>query len=185
MSFLNVAPDAVGQVAGQLENIGSALAAANAAAAAPTNGVIAPALDEVSAAITALMGNHAQEYRALSSRLATFHTRFVQNLSQGAAAYASTDAAAVGDFVVGLDHQIWTSVSSAFGPFNSGNNNIGFFNTGSYNIGFYNVGSYNTGFYNVGNSNIGLFNEGTGHIGISGGLLGLLGGKVLDIVTQY
>jgi hypothetical protein len=65
MSFVSVVPDIVAQAAGELESLGSTLSAANAAAAAPTIGVAAPAADEVSAAIATLLGTHAQEFQAL------------------------------------------------------------------------------------------------------------------------
>jgi hypothetical protein len=94
MSSLMVVPDAVGQAAGRLETIGSALNAAHATAAGPTTGVLAPAADEVSAAITALMNSSAQEFQALSARAAMFHSQFVGLLNAGAGAYASTEAAA-------------------------------------------------------------------------------------------
>ena len=54
MSNVMVAPEFVRQAAGQLQNIGSSLTEANAAASTPTTAVLAPASDEVSAAITAL-----------------------------------------------------------------------------------------------------------------------------------
>jgi hypothetical protein len=93
MSSVTVAPEFVSQAAGQLENLGSALNAAHATAAAPTTGVLAPAADEVSAAITALMNSSAQEYQALSAQAATFHSKFVGLLSGVSGAYVATEAA--------------------------------------------------------------------------------------------
>ncbi|CMI72217.1 PE-PGRS family protein [Mycobacterium tuberculosis] len=57
MSFVIVAPEALMSVASEVAGIGSALNAANAAAAAPTTGVLAAAADEVSAAMAALFGD--------------------------------------------------------------------------------------------------------------------------------
>jgi hypothetical protein len=93
MSLVTVAPEFVGQAAGQLESIGSALTEAAAAAAAPTTGVLAPAADEVSAAITALFGSHAQQFQALSAQAEMFHNQFVGLLNAGAGAYVSTELA--------------------------------------------------------------------------------------------
>jgi PE family len=93
MSFVTVAPDILGQAAGELESIGSALSAANVMAAAPTMGVVAPGADEVSAAITALLGTHAQEYQALSAKAADFHSQFVNLLNTGTGSYVSTEIA--------------------------------------------------------------------------------------------
>ncbi|WP_152406652.1 PE family protein, partial [Mycobacterium tuberculosis] len=49
--------------------------------------------DEVSAAIAALFGTHAQEYQALSARVATFHEQFVRSLTAAGSAYATAEAA--------------------------------------------------------------------------------------------
>src|ERR1700758_3658625 len=94
MSFVGVVPDIVAQAAGELESLGSTLSAANAAAAAPTIGVAAPAADEVSAAIATLLGTHAQEFQALSAQAVAFHQEFVQALTAGGSSYAAAEAAA-------------------------------------------------------------------------------------------
>ncbi|WP_408632341.1 PE family protein [Mycobacterium basiliense] len=76
-----------------MTEIGSVVSAANAAAAAPTSAIAAAAADEVSAAIAALFGNHAQQYRALSTEIARFHDQFVRNLTRAAQMYAGAEAA--------------------------------------------------------------------------------------------
>ena len=91
MSFVTVVPEFDGQAAGQLENIGSALSAANAAAASTTR-VVAAAGDQVSAAIASLFSSHAQEYQALNAPAAC-HQQFLQTLTSGAEAYAGAEAA--------------------------------------------------------------------------------------------
>lgn len=78
MSFVIVAPEALMSVASEVAGIGSAL---NAAA------------DEVSAAMAALFGAHAQEYQRLSAQAAGFHAQFVQALNAGVNSYASAEAA--------------------------------------------------------------------------------------------
>ncbi len=93
MSFVTVAPEFVGQAAADLEGIGSELTSVNAAAAAPTTGVLAPGLDEVSLAITAMFGTHARQYQAHSAQAATFHSQFVSMLNAGADSYVSTEVA--------------------------------------------------------------------------------------------
>lgn len=96
MSFLTVAPEFVTQAASDLAGIGSALSSANAAAVAPTIGVIAPAADEVSLAITSLFGEHAREYQAISAQAATFHDEFVSLLHAGVGSYVSAEVANAG-----------------------------------------------------------------------------------------
>jgi hypothetical protein len=93
MSFMTVVPELVGQAAGNLENIGSALSAAHAAAAGPTSSVAAAAGDEVSAAIAALFSSHAQQFQALSAQAAAFHAEFTNLLNAGAASYLGTEIA--------------------------------------------------------------------------------------------
>jgi PE family len=91
MSSLNIAPDIVAAASGNLENLGSALRSANAAAASQTTAIAAPAADEVSAAITALFGAHAQQFHALTTKAAAFNDEFVNLLDGGAAQYVSTE----------------------------------------------------------------------------------------------
>ena len=93
MSFVNVAPEMVASAAGDLDGIRSALGAANAAAAPSTTGIAPPAMDQVSAAITAVLGTHALEYQTVSAQVADFHAQFVGALNSSASQYLSTEAA--------------------------------------------------------------------------------------------
>ncbi len=93
MSFVIAAPDLMAEASVNLSSIGSAIGAANAAAAAPTEAVLAAGADEVSAAVAALFGAHAQSYQALGAQAAAFHDQFVQALTAGAGSYAATEAA--------------------------------------------------------------------------------------------
>src|SRR5436305_482145 len=93
MSFVFVTPDLVTSGAAELAGIGSAVGAANAAAAVPTSGLLAAATDEVSVQIAAVFDAHAQAYQALSAQAATFHDEFVRALTAGAASYAAAEAA--------------------------------------------------------------------------------------------
>ncbi len=93
MSLLSIAPDVVSAASGNLENLGSALRNATTSAAGQTIAIPAPAADEVSAAITALLGVHGQEFQAISAKAAVFHDEFVKLLSGGAAQYLNTEVA--------------------------------------------------------------------------------------------
>src|SRR5262249_26270849 len=66
---------------------------ANAAAAAPTTGLLAAGADEVSEAVAAVFGSHAAAYQALTTEAAAFHQQFVQLLNGGALSYAAAEAA--------------------------------------------------------------------------------------------
>ncbi|WP_211695600.1 PE domain-containing protein [Mycobacterium spongiae] len=95
MSFVNVAPEMVAAAAANLEGIGSTITAANAAVAAQTTEVVAPAADEVSVAIAALFGTHGEAYQTLSAQAELFHRQFVEALNFGVGSYVSTEAANV------------------------------------------------------------------------------------------
>ncbi|WP_191499541.1 PE family protein, partial [Mycobacterium simulans] len=90
MSFLIADLEMVAAAATDLEGIGSAVSAANAAG--PTTGIAAAAADEVSAAIAALFGTYAQEYRAVSTQAAAFHAQFLRSLTAGTGRYANAEA---------------------------------------------------------------------------------------------
>jgi len=93
VSLLSLIPDSVASASENLESLGSALHTANTAAASQTTAIVAPAADEVSAAVTALFGTHAQEFQTLSAEAAAFHEGFVKLLNGGAAQYVSTEVA--------------------------------------------------------------------------------------------
>ena len=65
----------------------------NAAAAAPTTGVVPAAADAVSALTTAQFATHAQMYQAVSAQAAAIHEMFVNTLGTSARSYAATEAA--------------------------------------------------------------------------------------------
>jgi PE family len=93
MSFVTTQPELLGEAAGNLQGIGSAMAAGNSAAAAPTTGVIPAAADEVSALTAAQFAAHAQLYQAVSAQAAAIHEMFVNTLNVSAGSYAATEAA--------------------------------------------------------------------------------------------
>ncbi|ALL56206.1 hypothetical protein MHAE_18237 [Mycobacterium haemophilum DSM 44634] len=92
MSYVSAVPAKVTAAATDLAKIGSTINTANSAAATPTTAALAAAGDQVSAAIAAVFGEHAQGYQAVSAQLAAFHEQFVQALRAGAQAYANTEA---------------------------------------------------------------------------------------------
>jgi hypothetical protein len=93
MSFVTTQPELLGAAAGTLQGIGSAMTAGNAAAAAPTTGVIPAAADEVSALTAAQFAAHAELYQAVSAQAAAIHEMFVNTLSVSGGSYATAEAA--------------------------------------------------------------------------------------------
>jgi hypothetical protein len=93
MSFVSTQPEALTAAADALQGIGSSVSGQNAAAAAPTTGVVPAAADEVSALTAAQFAAHAQLYQAVSAQAAAIHEMFVTTLSTSASSYAATEAA--------------------------------------------------------------------------------------------
>jgi PE family len=93
MSFVTTQPEALTTAAGALQGLGSGIAAGNAAAAAPTTGVVPAAADEVSALTAAQFAAHASMYQTVSAQAAAIHEMFVNTLGISAASYAATEAA--------------------------------------------------------------------------------------------
>lgn len=93
MSYVFASPEVLNAAAAEVSTIGSSLQTANAWAAAPTTALLsALGADEVSAVVTAMFGNHAQAYPAVSTQAAEFHDRSVAALSAGADAYSGAEA---------------------------------------------------------------------------------------------
>jgi PE family len=93
MSFVTTQPELLATAAANLQGIGSAMTAGNAAVAAPTTGVVPAAADEVSALTAAQFAAHAQMYQAVSAQAAAIHEMFVNTLGISAGSYAATEAA--------------------------------------------------------------------------------------------
>jgi hypothetical protein len=93
MSFVTTQPEMLTLAAGDLQGIGTAMAAGNMAAAAPTTGVVPAAADEVSALTAAQFAAHAQMYQAVSAQAAAIHEMFVTTLGTSAGSYAATEVA--------------------------------------------------------------------------------------------
>jgi hypothetical protein len=124
MSFVNAVPQALTAAAGDLAGIGSALAAANAAAQLPTAGIEAIAADAVSAALVAVFSAHGLGYQSLGTELAELHEQIVQALRTGGASYAAAEAenaSLVGDVLDLADAPIQSSLGHPLlGPGESG-----------------------------------------------------------------
>lgn len=93
MFFVTADPEALKAAAGALQAIGSALEAQNAAAAAPTTGVIPAAADEVSMLAAMQFAAHAQLYQQVSAQAMAIHEMFVNALNLSSGSYAATEAA--------------------------------------------------------------------------------------------
>jgi hypothetical protein len=93
MSYATTVSAASAAAAGTLQGIGSTLSVQNAAAAAPTTGVVPAAADEVSALTAAQFAAHAQMYQAVSAQAAEVHQMFVNTLGMSSGSYAVTEAA--------------------------------------------------------------------------------------------
>ena len=93
MSFVSTQPEALTAAAGTLQGIGLAMSTQNAAAAAPTTGVVPAAADEVSALTAAQFATHAQMYQAVSAQAAAIHEMSVNTLATSGGSYAATEAA--------------------------------------------------------------------------------------------
>jgi hypothetical protein len=93
MEYLVTAPEMLASTAADIEEIGSAIADANANAAGPTTGLVAAAQDEVSAAIAKLFGGYGLQYHAVLTRATAFHNKFTQMLAAAGNAYAQAEAA--------------------------------------------------------------------------------------------
>ena len=93
MSYVTTQPEMLSAAAGDLDSIGSAVSAGNAAAAAPTTGVVPAAADEVSALTAAQFVAHAQMYQDFSAQAAAIHEQFVTTLATSAGSYLATEVA--------------------------------------------------------------------------------------------
>lgn len=93
MSFVTTQPEMLAAAAGNLETIGSAIAANNSAAAGPTTGLIPAAADDVSALTATQFAIYAAMYQTIGAEAAAIHQQFVATLSAGATSYGATEVA--------------------------------------------------------------------------------------------
>jgi PE family len=93
MSFVTIVPEMLSAAADNLQSIGSAVSAQNAAALAPTTGLVPAAADQVSALTAMQFAAHAHVYQTVSAQATAMHHMFVTMLAASAGAYATTEAA--------------------------------------------------------------------------------------------
>jgi PE family len=93
MSFVTTRPEMLAFAAGDLQGIGSAMAAGTMAAAAPTTGVVPAAAHDVSALTATQFAAHGAPYQAIGAQGTAIHELFVNTLGTSAGSYAATEAA--------------------------------------------------------------------------------------------
>ncbi len=93
MSFVTTLPEALAAAATKLQGIGSALAAENAAAAAPTTAVVPAAADQVSALQATQYSAFGNLYQSVSTQAQAVHQMLVNTLATSAGSYGQTEAA--------------------------------------------------------------------------------------------
>lgn len=118
MSFVTTQPEALTAAAANLQTIGSALAAQNAAAAAPTTGVTPAAADEVSALQATQFTAYGNLYQQISAQATAIHEAFVNTLGLSAGSYGETEAANSVAASSGSGGILGLFDGSASGPYN-------------------------------------------------------------------
>jgi pyridoxal/pyridoxine/pyridoxamine kinase len=93
MSSVITQPDLLAESAGKLHTINAALRAGNAAAAAPTTGVLPAAGDLVSVMIAAQFASQARHYQTVSAHAAAVQELLATMLGTSAGSYSATEAA--------------------------------------------------------------------------------------------
>ncbi len=93
MSYVLATPALLSGVAEDLARIGSAVDAANAAAAKSTTSLLAAGADEVSTCIAGLFGAQAVEFQAVTAQVAQLQERFALTLAANANTYLTTETA--------------------------------------------------------------------------------------------
>jgi hypothetical protein len=93
MFFVTMQPEILTAASSDLQAIGAAVSAQNAAAAAPTTGVMPVAADTVSALTAAQFNAHAAAYQTVSTQAGAIQQMFVATLGSSAGSYTATEAA--------------------------------------------------------------------------------------------
>jgi PE family/PPE-SVP subfamily C-terminal region len=109
MTFVITHPEALTAAASALQNLGTSMAAEDAAAAAPTTGVVPAAADPVSALQATQFSAYGTWYQQVSGQAATIRQMLVNTLGASAGSYADTESA--NNAATGS-----TSLSSLLGP---------------------------------------------------------------------
>ncbi|AGZ53418.1 PE family protein [Mycobacterium kansasii] len=93
MSFVTTRPAALTAAASALHIVGSSMATQNAAAAAPTTGLVPTAADQASALQAAQFAAYGTWYQQVSAQAMVIHQMLVNTLGSSAGSYAKTEAA--------------------------------------------------------------------------------------------
>jgi hypothetical protein len=93
MSFLTTRSQALTAAATRLQHLGSSMAAQNAAAAAPTTGLVPAAADAVSALQAAQFNAYGTWYQQVSAQAAAIHQMLVSTLGSSGGSYGETESA--------------------------------------------------------------------------------------------
>ncbi len=170
MPQLFVAPDLLASAAASLDDIGSSLKQAHAAAAASTTGLAAAGADEISAAVTALFGKYGAEFQSLSTQASAFHQEFVQALNGGALTYAATELASASPLQAAAQSQWFSPWELLTGRPLVGNGTDGSLTSLNGGDGGWLYGNGGTGYSysSTSGANLGL-------VGGTGGAAGLIG----------
>jgi PE family len=169
VSLLAVAPELLGSAAAHLENIGSVVGAANAAAAVPTTGLAAAGADEISVAVAALFAGYGQQFQTLAGQAVAFGDQFTRNLVAGANSYTATETANIGQLLSPAADAVNGSVQQWTGRPLIGNGANGY--TNSQGVGT----PAGAGGWLSGNGGIGGASTQDGVAGGAGGPGGLIG----------
>ncbi|WP_068187712.1 PE-PPE domain-containing protein [Mycobacterium sp. UM_CSW] len=93
MSYVLATPEWLSAAAEDLAGIGSAVDAANTAAANSTTSLLAAGADEVSTSIAGLFGAHGLAFHEITAQATQLHEKFVLTLQANAGTYLSTEIA--------------------------------------------------------------------------------------------
>jgi PE family len=93
MAIVVAQPEILAAAVGELHAINAAMRSGNAAAAAPTTGLVPAAADMVSVLTAAQFAAHAQLYQAVSAQAAAVQDMLATMLGVSAGSYAATEAA--------------------------------------------------------------------------------------------
>lgn len=91
--MLTSEPAAMAATAAQMQTLGMTMTASNAAAAAPTIGVLPPAADPISALLALAFSTHGGVYQAAGGIATAVNELAVATMGVSAASYEATEAA--------------------------------------------------------------------------------------------
>ncbi|RUP06519.1 MAG: PE family protein [Mycobacterium sp.] len=87
-----VTPESIAQAATALTAIDTTIHAARLQAAAPTQTLLPAAADEVSAGITHVFAQHAEDFQKVAAQASEYHDQFVHTMTAAAGSYAGAEA---------------------------------------------------------------------------------------------